>query len=330
MDGKGQPTMADEVMEMMSHNMDYVSEYVRLANHARRRGHWDRALDLCTEALSLCTEPDVSAQHCHGVATVCLGAIQHSRGVLDEAGHAYFEAESVFKLGEDNTDRWNEAVARYGHGLVELSKGDLSKSMQLLRESKNMFTSVSKELPEAARQIRLVEARIAQVDDLKRKQSSGNKNPNTVPVIGYTSAGEPISAIPVDPDDATYNSLPLHGRMCGLRSLKDGTDPKPVMLDKSSKYFALVVTGDSMIEVGIHDGEYVIFRQQPSVNSGDIAVIRIDNSDGSTSLVKKYIRQGDKIILKAKNDAFIPKEQIFTRSDPTLEVLGKVVAVAFL
>jgi SOS-response transcriptional repressor LexA len=325
---KGQPTMADEIVEMVRCEADYVSEYLVLADHARRLGHWDEALDLCAEALSLCTEPDVATQHCRGVASIYLGAVHHSTGILDEAGHAYFQAEDIFQLRGEPCDHWNEAVAKYGHGLVELSKGDLSKSMRLLRESKNMFISVSKELPEAARQIPRVEARIVQVDDLKRKRSSGDKNSNTVPVIGYTSAGKPISAIPIDPDDATQNSLPLHGRMCGLRSLKEGTDPKPVMLDKNSKYFALVVTGDSMVEVGIHDGEYVIFRQQPSVDSGDIAVIRIDHSDGSASLVKKFIRQGDKIILKAKNDLFVPKEQIFSRSDPTLKVLGKVVAVA--
>jgi SOS-response transcriptional repressor LexA len=44
--------------------------------------------------------------------------------------------------------------------------------------------------------------------------------------------------------------------------------------------------------------------------------------------VKRFLRQGDKIILKAENPAFTPKEQIFTRNDPTMEILGKVVAVA--
>ena len=44
----------------------------------------------------------------------------------------YFQAEDIFQLRGDPCDHWNGAVAKYGHGLVELSKGDLSKSMRLL------------------------------------------------------------------------------------------------------------------------------------------------------------------------------------------------------
>jgi repressor LexA len=328
MDSKGQSTMADEIMEMASNNLNYVSEYLQLADHARRRGDWNRALDLCTQALSLCTDPDIDLQHCRGLTSICLGAVHHSRGALDEAGHSYAQADNIFQLGNEPTDRWNEAVAKYGYGLVALSKSDFPKSIRLLRESRNVLLSVSQTVPEVVRHIVKVEARIAQVEELKHRRSLGTKNANAIPVIGYTSAGEPISAISIDPDIATYSSLPLHGRMCSLRSLKDGADPKPVTLDRSSRYFAVCAIGDSMVDVGVLEGDYVIFRQQPSVDTGDIAVIRIDNSDGSTSLVKRFLRQGDKIILKAENPAFTPKEQIFTRNDPTMEILGKVVAVA--
>lgn len=331
MTGKGQPTMADEVMDMVCDNLNYVSEYLHLADHARRRGDWSRSLDLCAQALSLCTEPDISAQNCRGLTSICLGVVNHSRGALKEAGHSYGQAERIFQLSEEPSDRWNEAVAKYGRGLVELSKRDLGKSMRLLRESRNLLVSVANAMPEVTRQISRVDARIAQVESLRRKLSSGNRNASTIPVIGYTSAGEPISAISIDPDDAHYDSIPLHGRLFELRSLKDGGDPKPVTLDKSSKYFAVYVIGDSMIDVGIHEGEYVIFRQQPSVDPGDVAVIRIDNPidspDGSTTLVKRFLRQGDKIILRAENAAFTPKEQIFTQHDPTLEVLGRALAV---
>lgn len=83
-----------------------------------------------------------------------------------------------------------------------------------------------------------------------------------------------------------------------------------------------------MKEADIDDGDYAVFRQQPSADPGDIVVVRIDKIDDSYSTVKQLVRGNGKVVLKAANTAFSPQKQVFTERDPIIEVLGKVVAVA--
>ena len=85
-----------------------------------------------------------------------------------------------------------------------------------------------------------------------------------------------------------------------------------------------------MIEAGIEHGCYVIFQPQEDVENGEIAVTRIDYPDETRSTVKKIEHPPNKIILKAENPMFLPQVQIFCRTDPTVHILGKALAVAKL
>lgn len=89
---------------------------------------------------------------------------------------------------------------------------------------------------------------------------------------------------------------------------------------RSGHYFALKVSGDSMVGADIHDGDYVVVRQQPIAASGDIVVALL----GDEATMKRLSITGDQIELRPENPRFRP---IVIGHDDSLRILGKVVAV---
>jgi repressor LexA len=86
----------------------------------------------------------------------------------------------------------------------------------------------------------------------------------------------------------------------------------------------LEVSGDSMIEAGILDGDYVIVRQQPTAHSGEIvaAMIPSEHDSVAEATVKTLRHRGAAIILEPANPTLEPFE-----APPGTEILGKVVGV---
>jgi repressor LexA len=102
-----------------------------------------------------------------------------------------------------------------------------------------------------------------------------------VPLIGRVTAGVPITASENIED---YFPLPNH-------------------FVKDDEVYMLSVSGESMIEVGIHDGDYVIVRQQSSANNGDI-VVAMNEEDEAT--VKTFYKEKDHIRLQPENSSMEP------------------------
>ena len=96
--------------------------------------------------------------------------------------------------------------------------------------------------------------------------------------------------------------------------------PLPEDFTGTGQLFMLRVRGDSMIAVGIFDGDYVVVRQQPDADKGDIVVAGIP---GEEATVKTFSRKGAKIVLLPANDRLTPME--FDAADVT--IFGKVVTV---
>lgn len=88
--------------------------------------------------------------------------------------------------------------------------------------------------------------------------------------------------------------------------------------------FMLEVQGDSMIEAGIFDGDFVIIRQQPTAHSGEIvaAMVPSEYGDASEATVKTIRHRGSEIIFEPANINMDPFQ-----APPGTEILGKVVAV---
>lgn len=116
-----------------------------------------------------------------------------------------------------------------------------------------------------------------------------------LPLVGDVAAGSPIFA-----EENIIDTITL---------------PTDIVGDSAA--FLLSVRGDSMIEAGINNGDYVVVKEQPTANNGDIVVALID--DGAT--VKRFYKETDHIRLQPENSSMEP---IIT-SD--CSIAGKVVAV---
>ena len=125
--------------------------------------------------------------------------------------------------------------------------------------------------------------------------STGSSNTLSLPLVGNVAAGEPILA-----EQNVETTMQL---------------PTEIVGDSAS--FILAVHGESMIEAGINDGDYVVVKEQQVARNGEIIVALID--DGAT--VKRFYKENDHIRLQPENSTMDP---IITRD---CAIVGKVVAV---
>ena len=96
--------------------------------------------------------------------------------------------------------------------------------------------------------------------------------------------------------------------------------PLPVDFTGEGELFMLRVRGDSMIDAGILDGDFVVARQEPNPRNGDIVVAGIP---GDEATIKTYKRSGSTITLVPSNSTMSP--MVFSAAD--VAVFGKVVTV---
>ncbi|MFR8087032.1 MAG: transcriptional repressor LexA [Lachnospirales bacterium] len=118
-----------------------------------------------------------------------------------------------------------------------------------------------------------------------------------VPIIGRVTAGEPILAV-----ENIEDHFPL---------------PLSVLGDEPEKDFMLRVRGESMINAGILDGDYILVHQQSSARNGEIVVALLDDS----ATVKRFFREKEFIRLQPENDYMAP---IYVKE---ASVLGRVIGV---
>lgn len=87
--------------------------------------------------------------------------------------------------------------------------------------------------------------------------------------------------------------------------------------------FALRISGDSMNELNIKDGDIVFIKQQPMVENGEIAVVLVDGEDAT---IKQFYHQGNNVTLipRSKNPIYSPL--VYNTQDTEIRVVGKVVS----
>jgi len=124
---------------------------------------------------------------------------------------------------------------------------------------------------------------------------AAHPRPAYVPLVGRIAAGGPILA-----EQSIDDVFPLPRELVGEGTL-----------------FSLKVKGDSMIEAAICDGDWVVVRQQPDADNGDIVAAMIDGE----ATVKTFRRRDGHVTLLPANPAFDP----IPGDDAT--ILGRVVAV---
>lgn len=124
-----------------------------------------------------------------------------------------------------------------------------------------------------------------------------NEDVIKVPLLGKITAGNPITAIE-QPDE--YFDLPAS------------------LMPKSGEVFTLHVSGESMINKGIYDNDYVIVKRQNDAKNGDIVVAMTDENEVT---LKTFYKEKDHIRLQPENDTMEPL--IF----PNITILGKAIGL---
>jgi repressor LexA len=96
----------------------------------------------------------------------------------------------------------------------------------------------------------------------------------------------------------------------------------PELLLRGGDEFVLRVKGDSMVQAGILDGDYVVVRRQPDARDGDIVVaLAGEDESADEATVKRFFRDNGRVRLQPENDALQP---IYAEH---VQILGKVVGV---
>lgn len=121
-----------------------------------------------------------------------------------------------------------------------------------------------------------------------------NGSTHSVPILGRVAAGSPILA------EESF----------------EGTIQLPDVMTGDGEYFVLEIRGESMIDAGILNGDFVVVRRQPEARNGDIVVAMIDGD----ATVKRFFRENGYFRLQPENATMKP---IMTR---TVDILGRVVA----
>lgn len=131
---------------------------------------------------------------------------------------------------------------------------------------------------------------------IRKAEDADSSHKYKVPVVGQVAAGMPILATQNLDGYITYSSLHMHDE---------------------AKLFALKVKGESMIDVGILDGDYVIVEQRTYADNGEIVVALVEDE----ATVKRFYKENGIYRLQPENKEMEP---IIVDS---VSVLGKVIAV---
>jgi repressor LexA len=148
-------------------------------------------------------------------------------------------------------------------------------------------------------------------DSLGAQTERGGFTPR---VIEGDAAPRPAAAQEIA--GAAAHELPLMGKIAAGAPIEAMENPLPVtvpgaMLRAGADHYALEVSGESMIEAGINDGDVVVIRETSVADEGDIVVALVE---GQNATLKTYRRRGSMIALEPANAAMqaqiYPEEQV--------------------
>ena len=128
--------------------------------------------------------------------------------------------------------------------------------------------------------------------------------PLAIPLVGSVAAGRPILAAESLAGELSLSSL----------------------FRRKGRLFALEVSGDSMIDDGIRDGDYAIVRQQATAVPGDIVVAMLEDGEASEATVKRYREERGAVVHEPANAAYSPM-RFEGAARSRLQILGKLVGV---
>ena len=130
--------------------------------------------------------------------------------------------------------------------------------------------------------------------------------------VGMQASASAASVGRADPRLGDMVEVPLVGRVAAglpllaVENVQDTVHVDRFFIGQTREVFALRVKGESMIEDGIFDGDYIFVKKQLQANRGDIVVAMISGSSGDEATVKRYYPEGDTIRFQPANAAMQP------------------------
>ncbi len=144
---------------------------------------------------------------------------------------------------------------------------------------------------------------LEKAENKKRAVAVRSEGTTRVPLVGTVTAGQPILAV----------------------ENFEGYYPLPASEFRGDDLFLLRVSGDSMIEAGILDGDKIVVKKQETAENGEI-VVALFNGDGTEqgATVKRYFRRDGKVILHPENSRL---SDFVLDSDSEAMIVGKVIGL---
>ncbi len=136
-------------------------------------------------------------------------------------------------------------------------------------------------------------------ENKKRSVTIGKSSGINIPLLGTVTAGQPIFAYENYEEYYTF----------------------PIGEFKGDDLFMLNVSGTSMIDAGIQNGDKIIVRRQPTANNGDIVVALVNDEDSAT--VKRFFARDGRIVLHPENETL--SDMIYEPQQ--ISILGKVIGL---
>jgi repressor LexA len=206
-------------------------------------------------------------------------------------------------------------LTRKQHELIcfisdRLGEGGVSPSFEEMKEALNLKSkSGVHRLISALEErgfLRRLPNRARALEVLKMPERAAAKKASTRAVHEPTPATSPRAALPTPANDVI--EIPLHGRIAAgvpIEAMESATMlPVPAALLGAGEHYALEVSGDSMVEAGILDGDYALIRRQDVARDGEIVVALIDEHEAT---LKYFRREGAMVRLDPANRAYDPQ-----------------------
>ena len=135
----------------------------------------------------------------------------------------------------------------------------------------------------------------------------GTRAYRPIPILGRIAAGAPLLA-----EENREGDLPV---------------APSALADRGEDVFALRVRGQSMIDAHIMDGDLVLVRRQDTAQPNDIVVALLESEAGgdAEATVKRYLRDGQRIVLKPENPTMKPI--VVDPAERQVKILGKVIGL---
>lgn len=150
-------------------------------------------------------------------------------------------------------------------------------------------------------------------NDIKALESQGfiKKDPSKPRALAIVESDKDATSYDSKIDDFNIVEVPVIGNVAaGVPILSEqnieDSIPFPARFISGGNNFILVVHGDSMINIGINDGDYLIVQQDNTASNGEIVVAMIQGDFDTEATVKRFYKEADHIRLQPENDTMDP------------------------